>query len=93
MDPRNTHEKKFGPMKDQREKIRTKEITTRKNVGPKKYPREKIWDPRNTHEKKCQTNEGINGTRHTRSKMTQGPRNLAHSVYDSHLAGSLITSK
>ena len=26
-------------------------IPTRKNLGPTKYPQEKIWDPRNTHKK------------------------------------------
>ena len=37
---RNTHDKKFW----------THEIPTRKNFGPKKYPREKNLDSRNTHE-------------------------------------------
>ena len=35
----------------------THKIPTRKNFGPTKYPREKIWDPRNTHEKKFETHE------------------------------------
>ena len=41
LDPRNTHEKKFGPAK-----------YTRKFFKPTKYPREKILDLRNIHEKK-----------------------------------------
>ena len=48
LDPRNTHDKKF----------QTHEISTRKNLGPTKYPREKTLDPRNTHEKKVRTHEG-----------------------------------
>ena len=41
LDPRNTHEKKFE----------THKISMRKNVGPTKYPREKIWDPKYPPEK------------------------------------------
>ena len=37
-----THERKFW----------THEIPTRKNLGPTKYPKEKIWDSPNTHGKK-----------------------------------------
>ena len=40
LNPRNTHEKHFGPTKYLREK----------NFGPTKYTREKISDPQNTHE-------------------------------------------
>ena len=82
MYPRSTHEKKLW----------THEIPTRKNLGPTKYPREKIWDPRdkmwdprNTHEKKFGTYEiptkarWHNGTRPTRPTMARKPRNLAHS--------------
>ena len=47
MDPLNIHEKTF----------RTHEIPTRKNLGPTKYPREKISDPRNTQGKKFETHE------------------------------------
>ena len=47
LNPRNTHEKNFGPTKYLREKIldrrstheRTHEIPTRKDFGPTKYPR------------------------------------------------------
>ena len=38
-------------------KFRTHEISTRKNLEPTKYPREKILDPRNTHEKKLWTHK------------------------------------
>ena len=40
LDPRNTHEKKFG----------THEIPTRKNLEHTKYPRQISLDPRNTNE-------------------------------------------
>ena len=40
------------------EKFWTHEIPTRKNVGPTKYPREKMLDPLNTHEKTFRTHEG-----------------------------------
>ena len=42
-----TYERKFW----------TLEIPTRRNLGPTKYPREKVLDPRNTHEKKLWTHE------------------------------------
>ena len=47
LDPRNTHEKKFG----------THEIPTANDFGPTKYPREKIWNTRNTHGKLFWTHE------------------------------------
>ena len=47
LDPRNTHEKKFE----------THKISTRKNLGPTKYPPEKILHPRNIHQKKFGTHE------------------------------------
>ena len=58
--PRNTHDRKFWTHEYPREnfdsrnthekKFQTHEIPTKKNFGPKKYPREKILDSRNTHE-------------------------------------------
>ena len=32
-------------------------MSTRKNLRPTKYPREKVWDLGNTHEKKIGTHE------------------------------------
>ena len=70
-----THERKFW----------THEIPTRKNFGPTKHPRKKIWDTRNIHERIFWTHEILtkarreDGTRHTRPTMARELRNLAHS--------------
>ena len=46
------HERKFWFHEiPRRKKFGLHEMLTRKNVGPTKYPREKIWNPRNTYEK------------------------------------------
>ena len=71
-DPGNTHEKK----------LRTHDISTRKNFGPTKYPREKISNARNTHEKRPWTNKipstkSFGPTRYRRrpdATMTLDPR-------------------
>ena len=60
--PRNIHEKK----------IYTHETSTRKNVGPTKYPRKKLLDPRNTHEKKSYSHEReklLEPTKYPRQKI------------------------
>ena len=56
-----THTRKFW----------THKTPTRKNLGPTKYPRQKIFDPRNTDE----------GTMYdgTKPTMVRDPQNLAHS--------------
>ena len=92
--PRNTHEKKSL----------TRKIPMGENFGPTKYPREKILNPRNTYQKKFETHETLmrkifgpskarrhGGTRPTRPKMAQDPRNLAHSVLSTFSLGGVST--
>ena len=55
----------------------TKVYWKSKNLGPTKYPREKILDPRNTHEK------NLGPTKYPREKMW-GSRNTHNKIFWTH---------
>ena len=80
----------FSQFKDERyqqnahmKKFQTPEVSTRKTLGPTKYPQERISDPWNTHKKNSEPTKAQwpDSTRPTRLKMTQDPQNLALSVW------------
>ena len=71
LDPQNINEKKF----------RTYKIPTRKNFGPKKFPREKNFDPWHKQEKKFGTHEIPTRKKYgpTKARWHDGTRLTAHS--------------
>ena len=70
-EPRNTHEKK---------KSWTHETPTIKNLGLKKYKRDKISDPRNTRQKEFWTHRILTRKSLGSSKYPQ-EKNLGHAKY------------
>ena len=72
---RKTHEKKFWIHK----------IPTRKNLGPSKYPPEKLLNPQNTHEQQCRTCE-------IPTKKNLGPTKAQwHEAHDGTIATEIST--